>query len=74
VPHEPHPPPQHPPPPVLLPKSSACAESPEPATAKLETRILVFVDAQAGQLCPVSLSANLVRTSNVSEQLSHRYS
>jgi len=72
-PQEPHPPPQQPPPPVCsLPKSSD--DSLPPATAKLETSTLVLVDSQEGQIWLVSLSANLVRTSNFPEQLSHRYS
>jgi hypothetical protein len=72
-PQEPHPPPQQPPPLSELPKSSASEVSP-PATAKLEISTLVLVDSQAGQAWAVSRSANLVRSSNFSEQLSHRYS
>ncbi len=72
-PQEPQPPPQQPPAPSELPKSSASDVSP-PATAKLETSTLVLVDSQAGQACAVSRSANLVNSSNFSEQLSHRYS
>jgi len=45
-----------------------------PATAKLETSTLVLVDSQAGQIWALSRSANLVKTSNFPEQLSHRYS
>ena len=72
-PQEPHPPPQQPPPLVCsLPKSSD--DSLPPATAKLETSTLVLVDSHEGQIWVVSLSANLVRTSNFPEQLSHRYS
>jgi len=73
VPQEPQPPPQQPPPPSALPKSSDSDES-APATAKLETSTLVLVDSQAGHAWAVSRSANLVRSSNFSEQLSHRYS
>jgi hypothetical protein len=73
VPQEPQPPPQQPPPPSALPKSSASDGSP-PATAKLETSTLVLVDSQAGHACALSRSANLVRSSNFPEQLSHRYS
>jgi hypothetical protein len=72
-PQEPQPPPQQPPPLSALPKSSASDVSP-PATAKLETSTLVLVDSQAGQAWVVSRSANLVSSSNFSEQLSHRYS
>jgi len=74
VPQEPQPPPQHPPP-VLseAPKSSESDDS-APAKAKLETSTLVFVDSQAGQTWAASRSANRVRSSNLSEQLSHRYS
>jgi hypothetical protein len=74
-PQEPQEPPQHPPPPVLseAPKSIDSREPP-PATAKLETMTLVFVDSHAGQACAVSRSANLVSSSNFSAQLSHRYS
>jgi hypothetical protein len=73
-PQEPQEPPQHPPP-VLseAPKSIDSSGSP-PATAKLETSTLVLVDSQAGQAWALSRSANLVRSSNFSEQLSHRYS
>jgi len=73
VPQEPQPPPQQPPPPSALPKSSDPDDSP-PATAKLETSTLVLVDSQAGQAWDESRSANLVRSSNFSEQLWHRYS
>ena len=74
VPHEPQPPPQHPPPvPSEDPKSSESDDS-APAKAKLETSTLVLVDSQAGHAWAVSRSANLVRSSNFSEQLSHRYS
>src|SRR5712691_7184493 len=73
-PQEPHAPPQQPPPPPCsVPKSTAEDGSP-PATAKLETSTLVLVDSQAGQIWALSRSANLVRTSNFPEQLSHRYS
>ena len=72
-PQEPQPPPQQPPPPSALPKSRDSDDSP-PATAKLETSTLVLVDSQAGQAWAVSRSANLVNSSNFSEQLSHRYS
>jgi hypothetical protein len=73
-PQEPQPPPQHPPP-VLSddPKSSESDDS-APAKAKLETSTLVLVDSHAGHAWAVSRSANLVRSSNFSEQLSHRYS
>jgi len=54
-------------------KSEADA-SPALANAKLETITLVLVDSQEGHTCAVSRSANLVRTSNFPEQLSHRYS
>jgi hypothetical protein len=73
VPQELQPPPQQPPPPSTLPKSSDSDGSP-PATAKLETNTLVLVDSQAGHAWAVSRSANLVRRSNFSEQLSQRYS
>jgi hypothetical protein len=72
-PQEPHAPPQQPPPPCWVPKSAAEDGSP-PATAKLETNTLVLIDSQAGQIWLLSRSANLVRTSNFPEQLSHRYS
>jgi hypothetical protein len=72
-PQEPQPPSQQPPVLSELPKSSASDVSP-PATAKLETSTLVLVDSQAGQAWAVSRSANLVSSSNFSEQLSHRYS
>jgi hypothetical protein len=72
-PQEPQPPPQQPPPPSALPKSRDAGDSP-PATAKLETKTLVLVDSHAGQAWAVSRSANLVSSSNFSEQLSHRYS
>jgi len=72
-PQEPQLPPQQPPPPSALPKSSDSDVSP-PAIAKLETSTLVLVDSQAGQAWAVSRSANPVRSSNFSEQLSHRYS
>ena len=49
------------------------ADSP-PVTAKLDTNTLVLVDSQLGQIWLVSRSANLVKTSNFPEQLSHRYS
>src|ERR1700686_3612184 len=76
VPQEPQPPPQQPPPPPppsALPKSSDSGDSPPPK-AKLETSTRVLVDSQAGHACAVSRSANLVRSSNFPEQLSHRYS
>jgi hypothetical protein len=75
VPQEPQPPPQQPPPlpPSALPKSSDSGDSP-PAKAKLETRTRVLVDSHAGHAWAVSRSANLVRSSNFPEQLSHRYS
>ncbi len=73
-PQEPQAPPQQPPLPCSLPKSSDEAVSPPPVTAKLDTKTLVLVDSQAGQIWLLSRSANLVRTSNFSEQLSHRYS
>jgi len=74
VPQEPQPPPQQPPPvPSEDPKSADSRDSP-PATAKLETITLVLVESQAGQACALSRSANLVSSSNFSEQLSHRYS
>ena len=72
-PQEPHEPPQQPPPPPSLAKSRE-EDSPPPVTAKLETSTLVLVDSQAGQTWAESRSANLVRTSNFSAQLSHRYS
>jgi hypothetical protein len=75
VPQEPHPPPQQPPPADSLMKSESEADvSPALANAKLETKTLVLVDSQEGHICAVSRSANLVRTSNFPEQLSHRYS
>ena len=73
MPQEPQAPPQHPPPACSLPKSRVEAGSP-PVTAKLETSTRVLVDSQLGQTWLVSRSANLVRTSNFPEQLSHRYS
>jgi hypothetical protein len=73
-PQEPQEPPQQPPPPCSLPKSRAEDDSLPPATAKLDTSTLVFVDSQAGHIWLASLSANLVRTSNLPAQLSHRYS
>ncbi len=58
-----------------LPKSIDSSDEPAPpAKAKLETRTLVLVDSHDGQTCAWSRSANLVRTSNFPEQLSHRYS
>ena len=45
-----------------------------PRKAKLETSTLVLVDSQAGHAWALSRSANLVRSSNFPEQLSHRYS
>jgi hypothetical protein len=73
-PQEPHAPPQQPPPLVCsVPKSTNEPGSP-PVTAKLDTSTLVLVDSQLGQACALSRSANLVRTSNFPEQLSHRYS
>ena len=73
MPQEPHPPPQHPPPADSLMKSEADDSLALP-NAKLETSTLVLVDSQDGHTCAVSRSANLVRTSNFPEQLSHRYS
>jgi len=73
-PQEPHEPPQQPPPPGSLPKSREEDDSLPPATAKLDTSTLVLVDSQDGQIWLLSRSANLVRTSNFPEQLSHRYS
>jgi hypothetical protein len=74
VPQEPQDPPQQPPPPPL-PKSTAWDDSlPPPTWAKLETSTLVLVDSQAGHIWALSRSANLVSTSKVFEQLSHRYS
>lgn len=78
-PQEPQAPPQQPPLPLLsAPPKSADSDdpddSPTPANAKLETSTLVVVDSHAGHTCALSRSANLVRTSNRSEQLSHRYS
>ena len=73
-PQEPQEPPQQPPPPPSeAPKSIDSRDSP-PATAKLETSTLVLVDSHAGHAWAVSRSANLVRSSNFPEQLSHRYS
>jgi hypothetical protein len=76
VPQDPHPPPQQPPPPddSLMKSESDADASPALANAKLETITLVLVDSQEGHTCAVSRSANLVRTSNLPEQLSHRYS
>jgi hypothetical protein len=77
-PQEPQAPPQQPPPLLSTPPKSADSDdaddSPPPAKAKLETSTLVLVDSHAGHSCALSRSANLVRTSNRSEQLSHRYS
>ena len=73
-PQDPHAPPQHPPPPPDSVMKSEVDDSLAPATAKLETRTLVLVDSQDGHICALSRSANLVRTSNFPEQLSHRYS
>ena len=74
-PQEPQAPPQQPPPPPgSVPKSTAEADDSPPAKAKLETSTRVLVDSHAGHACAVSRSANLVRRSNFSEQLSHRYS
>ena len=73
-PQEPHPPPQQPPALSPPPASKAEEESPVPAKAKLETSTLVLVDSHEGQTCASSLSANRVKTSNLPEQLSHRYS
>src|SRR5216683_8312225 len=73
-PQEPHAPPQQPPPVCSLPPKSRAEDGSPPATAKLDTRTLVLVDSQAGHIWVLSRSANLVRTSNLSEQLSHRYS
>jgi hypothetical protein len=70
---QPHDPPQQPPPAPSRGPSSA-ASVPPPAIAKLETSTLVRVDSHAGQTWALSLSANLVRTSNFFEQPSHRYS
>jgi hypothetical protein len=53
---------------------SEADDSPALPNAKLETNTLVLVDSQDGHTCAVSRSANLVRTSNFPEQLSHRYS
>lgn len=76
-PQEPQAPPQQPPPPPLSapPRSidSSAPDSP-PAKAKLETSTRVLLDSHAGHTCALSRSANLVRTSNRSAQLSHRYS
>jgi hypothetical protein len=73
-PQEPHEPPQQPPPVLSPPPKSIDWESLPPAIAKLDTSTRVFVDSHDGQTCAWSLSANLVRTSNFPEQLSHRYS
>jgi hypothetical protein len=74
VPQEPQPPPQHPPPVLSEDPKSRESDDSTPANAKLETSTLVFVDSQAGQTWAASRSANRVRSSNLSEQLSHRYS
>ena len=75
VPQEPHEPPQQPPPVDSEdPRSIDWREAPPPAKAKLETITRVFVDSHDGQTWDLSRSANLVNTSNLSEQLSHRYS
>jgi hypothetical protein len=76
-PQEPHAPPQQPPPPPCSFAKSREEEDNDslpPAIAKLETSTLVLVDSQDGQIWALSRSANLVRTSNFPEQLSHRYS
>ncbi|HET9780274.1 MAG TPA: hypothetical protein VFR33_00710 [Candidatus Dormibacteraeota bacterium] len=69
-------PPQAHPPPLLdsLEKSESDDVSPPLENAKLETMTRVFVDSHAGHIWAVSRSAKPVRTSNVSAQLSHRYS
>ena len=73
-PQDPHAPPQQPPPLVCsVPKSANEPDSP-PVTAKLDTSTLVLIDSQLGHGWLWSRSANLVRTSNFPEQLSHRYS
>jgi hypothetical protein len=74
VPQEPQPPPQQPPPVLSEDPKSSESDVSAPAKAKLETSTLVFVDSQAGQTWAASRSANRVRSSNLSEQLSHRYS
>jgi len=59
---------------VLSPAKSEANDSLEPVTAKLETSTRVFVDSHMGHTWARSRSANRVRTSNFSAQLSHRYS
>ena len=74
-PQEPHEPPQQPPPPVSKSPELGSKDSPAaPANAKLETSTRVFVDSQLGHGCALSRSANCVRSSNLREQLSQRYS
>jgi hypothetical protein len=76
-PQEPQEPPQQPPPLLSVPPKSIEPEdspAPVPAKAKLETITRVLLDSHAGHTCATSRSANLVRISNLSEQLSHRYS
>ena len=76
-PQEPQAPPQQPPPLLSTPPRSMDSDdpdSPPPAKAKLETNTRVLLDSHAGHTCALSRSANLVRTSNFPEQLSHRYS
>jgi len=74
-PQEPHAPPQHPPPLLdSLAKSETDDDSPPLAKAKLETRTRVLFDSHAGHAWALSRSANRVKTSNFSAQLSHRYS
>ena len=74
-PQEQAPPHAHPPPLLDSPEKSGSDEvSPPLENAKLDTMTRVFVDSQAGHICAVSRSAKPVRTSNLSAQLSHRYS
>ena len=73
-PQEPHAPPQQPPPPDDSVEKSETDDASPPAKAKLETITRVLVDSHAGHTCGESRSANRVRSSNFSAQLSHRYS
>ena len=70
-----HAPPQPQPPPLDSLGKSLSDDAPlSLPKAKLETRTRVLVDSHVGHTCAVSRSANRVRTSNFSAQLSHRYS
>jgi hypothetical protein len=73
-PQEQAPPHAHPPPTLDSVEKSESDDVSPPVNAKLETMTRVFVDSHAGQTWAVSRSANPVKTSNFSAQLSHRYS